>query len=104
ARSSRSTRWVTTTSCSDAWSPSTPTPTTTATARTRCSSTRACSAGSPPKVDVAGDDRTLPLAVGIDTFVVVLFVAVGLREHAQDSAFTNVIETALPFLIGLAAG
>ncbi len=50
------------------------------------------------------DDRTLPLAVGLDTFVVVLFVAIGLREHAQDSAFVNVIKTALPFLIGLAAG
>ena len=29
------------------------------------------------------DDRTLPLAVGLDTFVVVLFVAIGLLTLIQ---------------------
>lgn len=50
------------------------------------------------------EDRELPLAVGFDTFSVVVFVAIGLRNHEQDSAFVNVVKTALPFLIGLAAG
>jgi hypothetical protein len=46
----------------------------------------------------------VPLAVGLDVFVVVLFVAVGLRSHDQSGTFDAVIETAAPFLIGLAAG
>jgi Protein of unknown function (DUF3054). len=46
----------------------------------------------------------VPLAVGLDTFSVVLFVAIGLRSHDQDGAFTAVMETAAPFLIGLATG
>lgn len=46
----------------------------------------------------------VPLAVGLDVFSVVLFVALGLRSHDQDGAFSAVIETAAPFLIGLAAG
>ena len=35
-------------------------------------------------------------------FVVVLFVAIGRRNHDEGSAFTEVVKTALPFLIGLA--
>lgn len=47
-------------------------------------------------------DRRLPLALGLDTFSVVFFVAVGRREHERDSAISGLIETAAPFLIGLA--
>ncbi len=47
-------------------------------------------------------ERALPVAVGLDTFMVVLFVAIGRRTHDESGAFTAVVETALPFLIGLA--
>ena len=47
-------------------------------------------------------DRRLELAIGLDVFVVVLFVAIGRRTHEEGSAFTGVLKTALPFLIGLA--
>ena len=47
-------------------------------------------------------DRRLPLALGLDTFSVVLFVAIGRREHDRDSAIAGLIDTAAPFLIGLA--
>ena len=46
----------------------------------------------------------VPLAVGLDVFAVVLFVAIGRRNHDESGAFTAVIETAAPFLIGLVAG
>jgi hypothetical protein len=47
-------------------------------------------------------DRRTPLAAGLDTFSVVLFVAIGRREHDRDSAIAGLIETAAPFLIALA--
>ena len=47
------------------------------------------------------DDRRLPLALGLDTFSVVLFVAVGRREHERDSAIAGLIDTAAPFLLAL---
>ena len=37
-------------------------------------------------------DRRTPLAAGLDTFSVVLFVAIGRREHEQDSAIAGLIE------------
>jgi hypothetical protein len=43
-----------------------------------------------------------PLAAGLDTFAVVLFVAIGRREHERDSAIAGLISTAAPFLIALA--
>jgi hypothetical protein len=43
-----------------------------------------------------------PLAAGLDTFAVVLFVAIGRREHERDSAIAGLIATAAPFLIALA--
>lgn len=46
----------------------------------------------------------VPLTVGLDVFAVVLFVAIGRRSHDQSGAFTAVVETAAPFLIGLVAG
>lgn len=47
-------------------------------------------------------DRRLATAIGLDVFVVVLFVAIGRRNHDESSAFVDVIETGAPFLIGLA--
>ena len=47
-------------------------------------------------------DRRIALAVGLDVFVVIVFVAIGRRNHDSDSAFTAVLETGAPFLIGLA--
>jgi hypothetical protein len=47
-------------------------------------------------------NNRLPLALGLDTFAVVLFVAVGRREHERDSAIAGLIGTAAPFLIALA--
>lgn len=48
-------------------------------------------------------DRRLATAVTLDVFVVVLFVAIGRRNHEESGALRSVIETAAPFLIGLAA-
>lgn len=47
-------------------------------------------------------DRRLLVALGLDTFFVVLFVAVGRREHERDSAIAGLIGTAAPFVIALA--
>jgi Protein of unknown function (DUF3054) len=47
-------------------------------------------------------NRDLGLAVGLDVFSVVVFVAIGRRNHDESGAFVAVIETAAPFLIGLA--
>ena len=47
-------------------------------------------------------DRRLQLALGLDTFFVVLFVAIGRREHERDSAIAGLIGTATPFVIALA--
>ena len=47
-------------------------------------------------------ERRSALAAGLDTFAVVLFVAIGRREHEQDSAISGLITTAAPFVIALA--
>jgi hypothetical protein len=46
-------------------------------------------------------ERRVPVAVGLDVFVVVLFVAIGRRNHDEGTALSGVVETAAPFLIGL---
>jgi hypothetical protein len=46
-------------------------------------------------------DRT-PLAAGLDTAVVVLFVAIGRRNHDEDPGVAGLVMTAAPFLIALA--
>ena len=43
----------------------------------------------------------LPLAVGLDTASVVLFVALGRRSHEEESGLGAVLGTAAPFLIAL---
>ncbi len=50
-----------------------------------------------------GTDRRITIALGLDVFVVTLFVAIGRRNHDEGTALAGVIETATPFLIGLAA-
>jgi len=47
-------------------------------------------------------DRRIALAAGLDTAVVVLFVAIGKREHEQDTAIGGLINSVAPFLIALA--
>ena len=47
-------------------------------------------------------DQRTPLAAGLDTFSVVLFVAIGRREHEQSSAISGLVHTVAPFLIALA--
>lgn len=47
-------------------------------------------------------DRRLGVAVALDVFCVVLFVAIGRRNHDEGSALSGVVRTAGPFLIGLA--
>ena len=44
------------------------------------------------------------VAVALDIAVVVVFVAIGRRNHDEGSAIGEVIRIAAPFLIGLAAG
>jgi hypothetical protein len=45
--------------------------------------------------------RRTSLAVGFDTFAVVLFVALGRREHERDATIAGLIGTVAPFLIAL---
>ncbi len=47
-------------------------------------------------------DQRTPLAAGLDTFSVVLFVAIGRREHEESSAISGLVHTVAPFLIALA--
>ena len=48
-------------------------------------------------------DRKLGLAIFYDVFSIVVFVAISRRNHDEGSALRGVVETALPFLIALAA-
>jgi Protein of unknown function (DUF3054) len=48
------------------------------------------------------DRRIVLLAAGLDGVSVIVFVAVGRRSHDEGSALRGIVETALPFLIGLA--
>lgn len=48
------------------------------------------------------DRRTVTIAAALDTVAVVVFVVVGRRNHDEGSALGGIVETALPFLIGLA--
>jgi hypothetical protein len=49
----------------------------------------------------ATSDRRLGLAIALDVFAVILFVAIGRRNHEERTAFADVLRTAAPFLIGL---
>ena len=45
--------------------------------------------------------RRIALALALDIFSVLLFVAVGRRNHNESAGISGVIEVALPFLIAL---
>ncbi|MEM1333557.1 MAG: DUF3054 domain-containing protein [Actinomycetota bacterium] len=45
--------------------------------------------------------RQLALAAGVDTAVVVVFAAVGRRNHDRADSISGLIETAGPFVLGL---
>ena len=45
--------------------------------------------------------RSFVTAILIDLATVVVFVAIGRRQHDESSAAAGVVKTALPFLIGL---
>ncbi len=45
--------------------------------------------------------RFTPLAAGLDAAVITLFVAIGQREHDQDTDPANFLDTAIPFYVGL---
>jgi hypothetical protein len=49
-------------------------------------------------------DARVGAAVALDVVVVLLFVAIGRRNHDEGSAFGELARVAAPFLIGLAAG
>jgi len=48
--------------------------------------------------------RQIALALALDIFSVLLFVAVGRRNHNESAGITGVVEVALPFLIALICG
>jgi hypothetical protein len=49
-------------------------------------------------------ERRLAVAAGLDAASIVLFAAIGVRNHEIDSGFGDVATIAAPFLIGLAVG
>ena len=50
----------------------------------------------------AGNANRVPIAVGFDVFVVVTFAAIGRRNHEETPGIAGLLDTAGPFLIGLA--
>jgi hypothetical protein len=44
----------------------------------------------------------LPIAAGLDVFVVVAFVAIGRRNHDENPGIAGLVDTAAPFILGLA--
>ena len=48
------------------------------------------------------DRRTIAIAAGLDVLVVLVFVVIGRRNHQQGNALDATVETALPFLLGIA--
>jgi Protein of unknown function (DUF3054) len=51
---------------------------------------------------MARDDRSTPIAASLDALCVVIFVAIGRRNHDESSAIEGTLTTAAPFLISLA--
>ena len=48
--------------------------------------------------------RQIVFALSLDIFSVLLFVAVGRRNHDESAGISGVVEVALPFLIALISG
>ena len=51
---------------------------------------------------MATDDRSTPIAASLDALCVVIFVAIGRRNHDESSAIEGTLSTAAPFLLSLA--
>jgi hypothetical protein len=49
------------------------------------------------------DRRLAAYALGIDVLSILVFVVIGRRSHDEGSGLGGIVETAAPFLIGLAA-
>ncbi len=49
-------------------------------------------------------ERRVAIAAALDAAAIVLFVAIGRRNHDQDPGLSGTFETAAPFLIALAVG
>lgn len=43
-------------------------------------------------------------ALALDTALIALFAAIGRRNHAESGALVDILTTAWPFLVGMAAG
>ena len=43
----------------------------------------------------------LPIAAGLDMFVVIAFVAIGRRNHDENPGLAGLVDTAAPFVLGL---
>ena len=54
---------------------------------------------SPDRIDA----RRIGLGLGLDVVSVLVFVVIGRREHDESGTLSGIVETAAPFLIGLAA-
>lgn len=50
------------------------------------------------------NDRRITVAAALDAFSIVVFVAVGRRNHDQDPALAGTLFTAAPFLVALGVG
>ena len=50
------------------------------------------------------DRRRLAVAIALDVASIVLFVAIGRREHDDDEASSSYLEVVAPFLVGLVVG
>ena len=48
--------------------------------------------------------RQIVIALSLDIFSVLLFVAIGRRNHNESAGISGVVEVALPFLIALICG
>jgi hypothetical protein len=51
---------------------------------------------------MARDERSTPIAASLDALCVVIFVAIGRRNHDESSAIEGTLSTAAPFLVSLA--
>ena len=47
------------------------------------------------------DERSTPIAASLDALSVVVFVAIGRRNHDESSAMSGTLSTAAPFLVAL---
>jgi uncharacterized membrane protein (GlpM family) len=49
-------------------------------------------------------DRAIAVAAAVDAAIVMLFVAIGRRNHDREETVSGLLETAAPFMLALVAG